>query len=259
MSSFIIAAAVLVALSMLVPLVYLSRKNTAVAHTGKLKLGAVIVLVLASAGALYAYLGNRAAMDPAQRFTETGDVSQFVDAVTSLENKAKQHPDDLNLQVMLARSYRAMGRYEEAVGAYGRAWEAIKDDPRELTLFAGVLALFRGDFSGKPDELLARALEIDPKNPDALMLAGGSAFEAGHYTLAASHWEKALKTPGLEKEDKDWINTQIAEARKGEKGELTVPADPAMPPGHPPASSAAPHKSPLPGSGVMLNPDELES
>ena len=254
MSHFIIAAAVLVALSMLLPLYYLHRKGRGGAQAATWKMASLAVLVLAVAVALYAYLGNRAAMNPAERFAETGDVSQFVDAVTSLEDKARTYPDDLNVQVMLARSYRAMGRYEEAVGAYGRAWEAIKDDPRELTLFAGVLALYRGDFSGKPDELLQQALQIDPKNPDALMLAGGSAYEAGQYARAADLWEKALVTPGLEKEDKEWIASQIADARKGEKGELQLPSPQDMPPGHPPAT--APFKSPVPS--VLQNPDELE-
>lgn len=160
------------------------------ASTKLLPLAIVAVPIVAAAG--YYYLGNWAAADPAATFSMNGNVEQFVGAVEQLEKKVAENPEDLNRQLMLARSYRAMGRHADAVAAYGRSWELIKDNPTELSLFAGVLALYRGSFEGKPDELLERALAIDPQDQDALLLLGGSYYEKRNYRQAIQTWEKLL-------------------------------------------------------------------
>lgn len=172
----------------------------------------VFTLPLAAAG-LYLLVGNLAGSDPEANFIRTGNVGQFVDAVAQLEEKVRQDPDDLRSQLMLARSYRAMGRYEDSVTAFGRAWPLVKDNPTELAIFAGVLAIYRGSFEGKPDELIHQALAQDPNNHDALTLAGGSAFQKGDFSGAQKHWRKlqALLDPGSE--ERQWVTEQIAEAQ----------------------------------------------
>lgn len=173
----------------------------------------VFAVPLAAAG-LYLLVGNLAATDPEANFIRTGNVGQFVDAVAQLEQKLKANPDDLHSQLMLARSYRAMGRYQESVAAFGRAWPLIKDDPTEIAIFAGVLAIYRGEFEGKPDELIAQALALDANNHDALTLAGGSAAQKGDLEGALRHWQKlnALLEDGSE--EKQWLAEQIGEVRK---------------------------------------------
>lgn len=163
---------------------------------------------------LYLLVGNLAATDPEATFIRTGNVGQFVNAVTQLEEKVAANPDDLQSQLMLARSYRAMGRYADAVQAFGKAWSLIHDSPTELAIFAGVLAIYRGEFAGKPDELLDQALALDANNHDALTLAGGSAFQKGNYSDALRHWQKlhALLSDGTE--EKQWLTEQIEEARR---------------------------------------------
>lgn len=207
--NFWIAIIVLLAITLAVPLYYFNRNKNNNIHT----IAIVLILISGSLG-LYFYLGNRAALDPTQTLSDTGDAAQFIDAVQALEKKVRENPDDLQQQIMLARSYRAMGRYEDAVAAYGKSWEAIKDNAQELSLFAGVLAVYRGKFDGKPDELLAQALKIDPENTDALMLAGGSAFEKMDFPQAVALWKRAKNTANLDEEDSQWIETQIAEAQK---------------------------------------------
>lgn len=207
--NFWIAITILLAVALVIPLYYFSRKNNKY-------ISAVIIALMVVSGSLglYLYLGNRTALDPIQTLSNTSDAEQFIDAVNALEKKVHENPDDLQQQIMLARSYRAMGRYEDAVAAYGKSWDAIKDNAQELSLFAGVLAVYRGKFDGKPDELLAKALSIDPQNTDALMLAGGSAFEKMNFPQALKLWQKAQRTPNLDEEDRKWIETQIAEAQK---------------------------------------------
>ncbi|MFT0849768.1 c-type cytochrome biogenesis protein CcmI [Achromobacter sp. F4_2707] len=165
------------------------------------------------AAGLYLLVGNLAGSDPAANFVRTGNVGQFVNAVEQLEEKVRQNPEDLRSQLMLARSYRAMGRYEESVIAFGRAWPLIKDDATEISIFAGVLALYRGSFEGKPDELIEQALALDANDHDALTLAGGSAFQKGQYAEAIRHWKKLQALVGKGSEEHQWVAEQIEEAQ----------------------------------------------
>ena len=193
-------------------IVYVSwvKSDAAVKRRSPLIIG-LIVGLLAAGG--YYWLGNPSALGPAETFTHTGDVEEFVNAVEALEQKAANEPNNLNHQIMLAHSYRAMGRYEDAIIAFGKSWEKIKSNPHELALFAGTLAVWRGSFAGKPDELIEQALKLDAHNADALMLAGGSAYQRKQLTTAVAYWEK-INLKQLEKEDQEWVLTQIKDVKE---------------------------------------------
>lgn len=180
----------------------------------KLNLGLALIpllLILATGG--YFILGNPLASDPSEKLAKNGDVGQFIGAVEGLEKKAAANPENLDYQIMLAHSYRAMGRYDQAVAAFGKAWEKVKNSPQELSLFAGTLAIWRGSFEGKPDELLAQALKLDPNHPDALMLMGGSAYQKQNYQQAIATWQK-ISLDKLEEDDKKWVQQQIQDAQE---------------------------------------------
>ena len=208
-----------------------------------LALGIIAVPVFAFG--MYFLVGNLAANNPEAVFVRTGNVAQFVDAVAKLEEKVRRNPDDMDSHWMLARSYRAMGRYEDSVAAFGKAWPAIKDNPTEIALFAGVLAIYRGEFSGKPDELIHQALTLEPENHDALTLAGGSAFQKDDFDGALRHWQKLRALLPAGSEEQQWLDAQINEARKRQAGDATesqlMPKPSgqpntnmgALPPGHP--------------------------
>lgn len=187
----------------------------------KLNIGlAIFPLLIATATGGYLLLGNPLGADPSKQFSENGDVEQFVNAVTTLEKKAAADPNNLDYQIMLAHSYRAMGRYDQSVAAFGKAWERVKNDPQELSLFAGTLAVWHGSFEGKPDELLSQALKIESNHPDALMLSGGSAYQKKQYKKAIDLWKK-IPLSKLEENDKEWVEAQIADAEKM----LTLPSE----------------------------------
>lgn len=200
-----------------------------------------LALPLMAAG-LYLLVGNLQATDPEANFIRTGNVGELIDAVTQLEKKVRQNPEDYVNQLMLARSYRAMGRYEDAVAAFGKSWPLIKDNPTEIAIFAGVLAIYRGEFTGKPDELIAQALAIDPNNHDALTLAGGSAFKQENYAEALRHWSKLKALLEAGSEEQQWVSEQIAQAEY----KMANPDAPAPP------SSAAPTNPHGTGTGAGL-------
>lgn len=168
---------------------------------------ALLLPLLAGLG--YALLGNPRALNPeavtaAAQADAPMSPEQIAGMVDKLAARLKENPDDMKGWVMLARSYKVMGRYAEAAEAYAKAESALAEEPELLADYAEVLAMSGKSkgLRGKPAELIAKALQIDPENPHALLLAGAAAMEAGNPKMAVQIWEKLLKQvePGSEVE-----------------------------------------------------------
>lgn len=158
---------------------------------------ALLVALPLAAMAGYALLGNPRALDPAQTAPQPqqGQMTpeQINQMVERLAAKLKANPDDTQGWLMLARSYKMLGRYGEAVDAYGKVEGAIQDNPDQLASYAETLAMAGGNgLSGKPRALLAQALKIDPQHGHSLFLAGAAAFEAGDKKAGIAYWEALL-------------------------------------------------------------------
>ncbi len=161
------------------------------------------VPLLASGG--YALLGTPKGLDPAEIKPKNQAITpEMITAmVARLEERLKANPDDLPGWVMLARSYRVMGRNAEAADAYAKAETVVNEDADLLADYAETLVLVnKSGFRGKPSQLLAKALKLDPQNGRALMLAGAAAIDNGRPDLAVNLWEKLLPMvePGSEVE-----------------------------------------------------------
>ena len=167
------------------------------------KMAIVLLLllpVLAVSG--YAVLGNPKALDPAQTAAPPRMTAEQISGMVSkLAERMKANPDDMQGWLMLARSYKTMGRYEEAAEAYGKAEKVITDDPELLASYAETLAMANGKgLDDKPKQLIERALKLDPQHPHSLFLAGAAAMEAGDNRKGIAYWEALLPQvePGSE-------------------------------------------------------------
>ncbi len=196
-----------------------------------------VLLPLAAAG-LYYWLGTPQALDPrpAQQQAQGQhlEAAQMEAAVARLAQRLESTPDDLAGWAMLARSYRVLGRHEDAVAAYARAEKQIGSDPQRLTEWAESLALASGgSLVGKPAELVARALAVDPENGHALALAGAAAFERKDWRGAIVHWERLAKQfpPGSEQGETVARSLDAAREELGKAGgaQAAAPAPPAKP------------------------------
>ena len=120
--------------------------------------------------------------------------------VEGLTARLKDKPDDVEGWAMLARSLMVLGRHEQAVPALQKAVALRGDDAVLLTEYADALAVVNGrKLDGEPSRLVAKALQIDPNNLKALMLAGVHAFQRQDAALALQHWEKIVQlAPGSE-------------------------------------------------------------
>lgn len=189
--------------------------------TKKTAIGICVFIVVISSG-LYFSFGD--VYRVAQKNSETPMNQEGVEKmVTEFAAKMEKDPSNLQGWVMLARSYRILGRNQDAVKAYERAGSFVDSDPQLLADYADTLAAnANGNFAGKPLSLINQALKLDPNNLMALWLSGTAAFNANNYRSAVQTWEKlALQLPPNSEEMK-MIEGSIAEARS--KGGLAPKA-----------------------------------
>ena len=176
------------------------------------------------AGALYAVLGKPAALDPvARQGTTQGEVDKMV---ATLAARLEAKPDDPKGWAVLGRSYRVMGRMPDAQKAFERIGPELDRDPVLLAEYADVLAANNnGQLEGKPMEMVARALKLDPDNPMALALSATAAFNRKDIGTAVAQWERLLKTLPPDSEDAKWVQNQLAEIRTAMASSATTPAN----------------------------------
>ena len=179
---------------------------------------ALLIALPLAATAGYLILGNPQALDPTQTQTQTQTQigPQQIEAMLGkLVEKLKQNPDDTKGWVMLARSYKVLGRFSESAEAYSHGGALVDADPSLLADYAEVLAQANGgSLAGQPNKLLSRALEIDPNEPQALFLAGAAASERRDFSAVARYWERLLQQLEPGSEEAQSLELAVAKARE---------------------------------------------
>src|SRR3569832_490012 len=178
-TAFIITAASLLLVTLLImlrPLVFVGKASEA--KRGRTTIVAIALGVAAAAAGMYGVLGTPAAMEP-QHAGTAGD-PQVERMVAALAARLEREPSDTKGWIILARSYKGMGRAREAEQAYDRAASAIDNDAQELANYADVVVSnANGRFAGKPALILEKAMRVDPQNHKVLWLSGVVVLVAG--------------------------------------------------------------------------------
>jgi cytochrome c-type biogenesis protein CcmH len=134
--------------------------------------------------------------------------------VAALARRLEQNPADVSGWKMLGRSYLSMERYKEASDAFAKAAALEPNNADLLSDYAFALAMASGQrLQGQPQELIEKALKLDPDNPKALELAGSAAFEARNYKAAAAYWERLLKMTPADSELAPVLTERINRAK----------------------------------------------
>ena len=195
--------------------------HSTLGSTKKTAIGICIFIVLISSG-LYFSFGD--VYRVSQKNSETPMTQDGVEKmVAEFAGKMEKDPGNLQGWAMLARSYRILGRNEDAAKAYARAGSFVDSDPQLLADYADTLAASaNGSFVGKPLSLINQALKLDPNNLMALWLSGTAAFNANNYRSAVQTWEKLASQLPPNSEELKMIEGSIAEARS--KGGLSPKA-----------------------------------
>ena len=175
---------------------------------------ALLLIIPLAAATGYLLLGDPRALDPLQRQARIAP-EQIEGMLAGLVEKLKKNPDDSKGWVMLARSYKVLGRFPEAADAYGRAGALVDQDPTLLADYAEVLSQINGgNLQGKPTELIERALKLDANEPQALLLAGAAASDRQDFAAAAEHWSRLLAQLEPGSDDAKALESAVSKARE---------------------------------------------
>jgi len=147
--------------------------------------------------------------------------------VIGLQKKLEADPNNPKGWYMLGRSYMVLKRFPDAVKAYERAYKLMPESVDVMLSLADSLAMQnKGEISGRPVELINKALKTDPSNLTALWLGGMAAHQKKEYVTAIQRWVKVLgiiKDPSERKEVTDLIKE--AEAKLSPEQRQTVKSD----------------------------------
>jgi cytochrome c-type biogenesis protein CcmH len=160
---------------------------------------AAAILIPLAALVAYPQFGSPGAIESATAF-ESLEGPLTAERLPAFRNQLARHvaghPSDGRAWALLARMDLALGRYRDAATAFERAIAAsrkVAGDPEVWVDYAEAVGMAEGrTLRGRPEGLIAKALEIDPSNPRALEMAGSLAMERGDPAQAARHWQLAL-------------------------------------------------------------------
>ena len=230
MTPFLLAAAAMVALALSFVLPPLLRAQAGVhpALARRRRSAVAVGLGLPMiAATLYAALGTPQALlapspTPAVAAAPDGPPqigpAQIEAMVARLAERLKNEPGDVDGWRMLAHSYETLRRFPAAVDAYRHLMALEPKNADVLTDCAVALAMtLNQDLSGEPEQLIDRALAINPNHVQALALKGSAAYEHGDYAQALPPWKKllAMVPPGSDIAKSIAASVAKAEQRAG--------------------------------------------
>ena len=190
----------------------------------------LIAAVPVISGTLYWKLGDYQAIG---RINEPGQVSQdnsgtpnpeaINKMVAALAEKMKAKPDNIEGWLMLGRSYKALERYSEAVAALEHAYQLANDKAEVLLPYAEALALSKkNNWTGLPEQLVTKALTIEPDNPTGLWFAALAKAQQNDKKSAVALLRKLEKLLPADSPDKEQIHNIIANTEA--EGESPAPS-----------------------------------
>ena len=206
----------------------------------------LVALLPVGAALIYYRTGNPDALNAAaaQQAEHSLTDAQMATAVDTLAKRLQANPDDGEGWAMLGRSYRTMGRFDAASMAFGEAVKRLPPSAAVLTDWAETVAQSQGrNLTGQPNELVNRALAIDPAYPKALAMAGAAAIERGDSATALTFWRRLRAALPADNPDLAQIDALIAKVEDAARNQAAGAAPPAAsapaPAGKPAVSVAA--------------------
>lgn len=186
---------------------------------------ALVLAFVLPLGAVLGYLalGEPAALEPAAparaAHSDARNPDQLRQTIAALTERLKAQPDDAQAWLMLGHAYTALGRFNDGVLALRRGSRLLPGNATVLADLADVLAMTQGKrLRGEPAQIAQQALDVDPRHPKALALAGSAAFEAQDYAAARAFWERLLPLVAAGSEMERSVRSNIAQTLQLEGG-----------------------------------------
>lgn len=126
-----------------------------------------------------------------------------------LVERLKANPDDTKGWVILARSYKALGRFAEAAEAFGHGAALVESDPTLLADHAEALAQANGGTFHQAGRESARPrTQARPQRTTGPVSAGAAASDRQDFAAAADYWDRLL--PQLEAGPEEAVSLKAA-------------------------------------------------
>ncbi|OOY35735.1 c-type cytochrome biogenesis protein CcmI [Solemya velum gill symbiont] len=189
---------------------------------GKVALIAIVLSLPVFTFFLYQFVGTPEGIDaeksaaqqqqtPAGHQTsQEGEMPSMPDLVDQLAIKLQQEPENADGWFMLGRSQMTLGRYEDAVASFRQVDGLVPSTSPVLLALANAVAMAQGgQIAGEPEELVLRALEIEPNDSIGLWLAGNARHEAGDFQGAIDYWQRAIPLLADSPADQQELTTRM--------------------------------------------------
>ncbi|PMQ03713.1 Cytochrome c-type biogenesis protein CcmI [Dyella sp. AD56] len=224
---YLIAAAMIVAalLLVLLPLVHHGRQQGRPRGVFALAMIVAFCLPIAAIG-LYLAVGTPVALNGVPKADAGMNIDQAVD---ELKTHLAQKPDDQQGWMLLGQTYSVMHKAADARDAYDHVLRLDADNSVAMVGWAEADSLLREDhrIEGRAQELLERAVKIDPQSQRGLWLLGISQFQHDQYTEAAATWRQLQPQLDPSSNVAKAVQEQIAVAESRANGGKTTPETPA--------------------------------
>jgi cytochrome c-type biogenesis protein CcmH len=161
----------------------------------------------------YMTLGNPQAINPPAQEGHLGN-AEIERMIADMAAKLEKEPENYKGWAMLARSYKVLNRYPEAVRAYARTGPMLDTSAELLVDYADALAATERGFSKEVLVLIDKALKLEPTHMQGLWLRGTAFYEEARYDKAIIDWTLLLKGLSPDSEEARVVTGNIAEARE---------------------------------------------
>lgn len=175
----------------------------------------LVVAIPCLSAALYWKLGTYQAISHSDELNQaapsgTPSPEAINKMVAGLAEKLKAEPNNLEGWLMLGRSYKMLQRYPESVEAFAHAYQLAADKPEVMLSYAEMLALANKGWAGKPDELIKKALTLEPENLTGLWFAAMANAQQGDKKAAIGYLRKLELLLPADSPEKQQVHDLIA-------------------------------------------------
>lgn len=162
---------------------------------------------------IYLLIGKPEAISYQQQVDMLRDPQNIAAILETIETRLQQQPNDEKGWSVLGNTYMAMGKFDEAQRAYRKLLQLTGNNPHVLTQLADALTMKNnGNMQGEPEQLIRKALSLDPNHAETLWLAGMAALQNKQAAKAKTHWQKLLPMLANMPEQQQELRTLIKQA-----------------------------------------------